>query len=320
MTAAPESVPSRLGALRQVPYMGVIAVIAEAARLGYSNGDPDWCNLGQGQPEPGEMAGAPARLSTVTLDPTDHAYGPLEGLPELRERVAAIYNDTFRRGLASQYTAANVAVASGGRLALTRAMAALDAVQIGYQVPDYTAYEDMFNLHLERLSPVPLRGREEDGFAVTPARVRAATEEQGLGAYIFSNPCNPTGCCLRGAALAELTALARSHDLTLLSDEFYSHYVYEPNADGSARPGAGPVSAAEFVEDVEQDPVLLFDGLTKNHRYPGWRVGWVVGPAVKVEAIARTASSIDGGPSRVALEALYRFAVWSEESDFIFAK
>ena len=38
MTAAPESVPSRLGALRQVPYMGVIAVIAEAARLGYSNG------------------------------------------------------------------------------------------------------------------------------------------------------------------------------------------------------------------------------------------------------------------------------------------
>jgi len=159
-----------------------------------------------------------------------------------------------------------------------------------------------------------------DGFAVTPARVRSATEEQGLGAYIFSNPCNPTGCCLRGAALAELTALARSHDLTLLSDEFYSHYVYEPNADGSARPGAGPVSAAEFVEDVEQDPVLLFDGLTKNHRYPGWRVGWVVGPAVKVEAIARTASSIDGGPSRVALEALYRFAVWSEESDFIFAK
>ncbi len=40
-----------LGALRDVPFMGVIYVVHEASKLGFKNGDPDWCNLGQGQPE-----------------------------------------------------------------------------------------------------------------------------------------------------------------------------------------------------------------------------------------------------------------------------
>jgi len=44
----------------------------------------------------------------------------------------------------------------------------------------------------------------------------------------------------------------------------------------------------------------LIDGLTKNYRYPGWRVGWAVGPEPMIESMARTSSSIDGGPSRVA--------------------
>ena len=46
-----------------------------------------------------------------------------------------------------------------------------------------------------------------------------------------------------------------------------------------APPGRLPVeSAARYVEDVDRDPVVLFDGLTKNWRYPGWRVTWTIGP------------------------------------------
>ncbi len=39
---------SPTGALRDIPYMGVIYVVAEAMKLGFRNGHPDWCNLGQG--------------------------------------------------------------------------------------------------------------------------------------------------------------------------------------------------------------------------------------------------------------------------------
>ena len=54
--------------------------------------------------------------------------------------------------------------------------------------------------------------------------------------------------------------------------------------------------------------MLILDGLTKNFRYPGWRVGWVIGPSGMIETIGRAASAIDGGPpqpvQRAALEVL----------------
>jgi hypothetical protein len=287
------------GALRDVPYMGVIFVVDEAHKRGFWNGHPEWSNLGQGQPEVGPMRGAPARLEQIALRPEDHAYGRLEGVDELREAVAAHYNRLYRRGKASQYTAENVCIASGGRLVLTRAMAALDAVPVGYQLPDYTAYEDMFNLHEGRLVPVPIRTRPEDGFALPAARLEAEVESSGLRALIVSNPCNPTGALVEGEALRALVDVGRRRGVTLLMDEFYSHFVY--TADGA--PAPGPVSAAAFVEDVNADPVVVIDGLTKCFRYPGWRVGWAVGPKAMVESMARTASSIDGGPSRPAQRA-----------------
>jgi aspartate/methionine/tyrosine aminotransferase len=55
------------------------------------------------------------------------------------------------------------------------------------------------------------------------------------------------------------------------------------------------VSAAEYVEDVERDPVVIVDGLTKNWRYPGWRISWTLGPKAVIEAIASAGSFLDGG-------------------------
>ena len=55
------------------------------------------------------------------------------------------------------------------------------------------------------------------------------------------------------------------------------------------------VSAAAYVEDVETDPVIIVDGLTKNWRYPGWRISWTLGPKAVIEAIASAGSFLDGG-------------------------
>jgi len=58
------------------------------------------------------------------------------------------------------------------------------------------------------------------------------------------------------------------------------------------------VSAARYVEDVERDPVVIVDGLTKNWRYPGWRVTWTLGPRSVIEAVESAGSFLDGGGSR----------------------
>ncbi len=290
---------TNLGAFREVPFMGVIFVVHEAMKRGFVNGHPDWSNLGQGQPEVGPMDGAPERITDVHIEPQDHAYGPLEGIPELREVVAAHYNRLYRKGMKSQYTAENVCIAQGGRLALSRAMIALDATCVGYQTPDYTAYEDMFNLHLSRIDTHLVRAHPDDGFVIPPARLEKEVAEQGFGAFIVSNPCNPTGALLQGDDLERWIAIARQYEISLLLDEFYSHFIYT----AAGEPGPGPVSAAPFIEDVNREPVILFDGLTKGYRYPGWRVGWALGPPEIVESLARTASALDGGPSRIAQRA-----------------
>jgi hypothetical protein len=62
--------------------------------------------------------------------------------------------------------------------------------------------------------------------------------------------------------------------------------------------GDGLVSAARYVEDVDADPVVLFDGLTKNWRYPGWRCSWIVGPQQVIEAVSSSGSFLDGGGSK----------------------
>ncbi|HEY2972625.1 MAG TPA: pyridoxal phosphate-dependent aminotransferase [Pyrinomonadaceae bacterium] len=291
-------------ALRHIPYMGVIYVVAEAMKLGFWNGHPDWCNLGQGQPEVGEIEGAPPRISEIQMTPTDHAYGPIAGTDDLRQAVADHYNRLYREDKQSKYSAANVCIASGGRLMLSRLFASLGDVRLGYQTPDYTAYEDMIGYHQHRLTPIELAASESDGFRIPANELRNRVDRLGIEAFVLSNPCNPTGTVIRGEELSNYVAISRDTGMTLVLDEFYSHFIYE--SDGSA--GMGPVSAAAYVEDVENEPVLLIDGLTKSFRYPGWRVGWAVGPAAMIDTLGRAASAIDGGPGqpiqRAALEVL----------------
>jgi aspartate/methionine/tyrosine aminotransferase len=284
--------------------MGVIYVVAEAMKLGFWNGNPDWCNLGQGQPEVGEMEGAPPRLNEIRMQPQDHAYGPIGGTDHLRQTVAEHYNRLYRRDKSSKYTAANVSIASGGRLMLSRAFACLSEVTVGYQVPDYTAYEDMFGYHQHRCTPVVLPTFPENGFGIPAYMLKRDVESRRLGALVISNPCNPTGRVIQGEDLKNYVDIARTYNCMLILDEFYSHFIY--TSDG--QPGTGPVSAAAYVEDVNKDPVLVIDGLSKSFRYPGWRVAWAVGPPTIVEMLGRAASAIDGGPScpmqRVAVEVL----------------
>jgi hypothetical protein len=278
--------------------MGVIFVVHEAMKLGFYNGHPDWCNLGQGQPEIGEMEGAPPRVMHVALEPGDHAYGPINGTEAARSAVAAHYNRLYRSG-AAEYSAANVSIASGGRLVLSRIFAALGSARIGYQTPDYTAYEDMIDSHRHRITPVHVPALEADGFRLTPEILEQAIFDHDLSAFVLSNPCNPTGQVIRGDELRECVDIARRANCLLILDEFYSHFIYEPDG----RPGSAPVSAAPFISDPDRDPIVLVDGLTKSFRYPGWRVGWAVGPQAIIETLGRAASAIDGGPPQVTQRA-----------------
>jgi aspartate/methionine/tyrosine aminotransferase len=281
-----------LSAFRPVPRTGVIYVTTEASKRGFRSGDPAWSNLGQGQPETGPLPGAPARIGQVAIDVDDQEYAPIPGIWELREAIASLYNRLYRRGMPSQYTAENVSVSGGGRAALTRAAASLGHVNLGHFLPDYTAYEELLDI-FKAFTAIPILLEGERGYTFTVEDLRREVAGRGLSALLASNPCNPTGKLVHGQALAGWVSLARELDCALLLDEFYSHYIWTPI------PGDLPVeSAARYVEDVDRDPVIIFDGLTKNWRYPGWRVTWTIGPRQVIEAVASAGSFLDGGGSK----------------------
>src|SRR5579864_3423049 len=312
-------------AFRPVPRTGVIYVTTEAQRHGFSPLDPEWCNLGQGQPEAGELSGAPPRVKHVEVALDDQEYAPVPGVLELREAIASFYNAAYRRGLRSQYSAENVCVSGGGRAALTRAAASLGHINLGHFLPDYTAYEELLDI-FKAFTAIPILLEGDRGYAFGADDLRREILGRGFGAILTSNPCNPTGKHVEGEELARWVATARDLDCTLLLDEFYSHYIYR------SAPGRLPVeSAARYVEDVDVDPVVLFDGFTKNWRYPGWRVTWALAPKQVVEALASAGSFLDGGGSKplqraavpllseehVVAEAKAIHSVFREKRDFL---
>jgi aspartate/methionine/tyrosine aminotransferase len=122
---------------------------------------------------------------------------------------------------------------------------------------------------------------------IHPEKVREEVR-RGVSVILTSNPRNPTGQMLKGEPLREVLDICREK-CTLIMDEFYSGYNYTDGCDGTT------VSAASYVEDVNEDNVLLIDGMTKRFRLPGWRIAWIVGPNEFIKAIGSCGSYLDGG-------------------------
>ncbi|MFN8672332.1 MAG: pyridoxal phosphate-dependent aminotransferase [Candidatus Sericytochromatia bacterium] len=275
---------------RLVPKTGVIYVMQKATELGFSFDNPDWANLGQGAPETGEINGAPKRISNIDIMTNNHEYSPVAGNKELREKVADFYNQIYRKNKKSKYTYENVCIAGGGRLALTRIASALDNVNVGHFIPDYTAYEELLSI-FRGFNTIPILLKAEKNYKISAKSLSEKISGLGLSAVLASNPCNPTGHVVQGSELEDWIKVARKTNCTLILDEFYSHYIYAKNANEIGK----MVSSAEFIDNVNSDPVIIIDGLTKNWRYPGWRISWILGPKSVIESISSSASFLDGG-------------------------
>lgn len=276
---------------RNVPKTGVIYVMHRAAEMGYDHNDPSWINLGQGAPETTSLPGSPARITALNIDLTQHEYAPVTGQKALCQKVADLYNTLYRQGKASQYTWENVSISGGGRIALTRIVASLDNINMGHFLPDYTAYEELLSI-FKAFIPIPILLDQQLHYKIPLDLIEKEIKGRGLTALLMSNPCNPSGQVIQGEPLKQWVKLAREAQCSLILDEFYSHYIYDINPENNF---PKTVSAAEFVEDVNHDPIIIVDGLTKNWRYPGWRLCWTLAPKDVINTIASAGSFLDGG-------------------------
>ncbi|KUI55339.1 Aspartate aminotransferase [Cytospora mali] len=274
---------------------GVVWCTERASEFGFLEEPDAWANLGQGAPEvEDDIEGCFQRPSHIDVTVASREYAPTAGIKPLREAVAKMYNEHHRQGMDSQYTWENVAIVPGGRAGLIRIAAVLNQAYLGFFIPDYTAYNEMLSL-FRNFAAIPVPLDEEDGYHIHPDKI-AEEIRRGTGVILTSNPRNPTGRVVQNPELAEIQDICRGR-ATFISDEFYSGYNYTSNCDGTT------ISAAENVVDVDEDDVLIIDGLTKRFRLPGWRVAWILGPKEFIKAIGSCGSYLDGGTNAPFQEA-----------------
>ena len=144
--------------------------------------------------------------------------------------------------------------------------------------------------------------RDVNEALLAPDEFEVEVKRRGLGSVLMSNPSNPTGLCVEGESLNQYVRTARENSTALIMDEFYSHYFYDGErvdpADGGADDNTNwpkTVSSAAYIQDVNEDPIVIINGLTKNWRCPGFRCCWVVAPAPIIEMLGSAGSFLDGG-------------------------
>ncbi|MCB1397327.1 MAG: pyridoxal phosphate-dependent aminotransferase [Rhodobacter sp.] len=131
--------------------------------------------------------------------------------------------------------------------------------------PLYATYEGL--VRSSGAVPVHVPLHPEHGFRLQAADVAEAITEQTR--VIFLNtPHNPTGAILRPEELAAIGALAREHDLWILSDEVYGDLTHD------GRPFTSALTDPAFEERT-----VVTASISKSHAAPGFRSGWLAGPA-----------------------------------------
>ena len=246
-------------------------VLARATRLAQAG--RDIINLGIGQPDfptPPHIVEAAARA----LRDGHHGYTPANGILPLRDAVARDMRS--RRGVA--ISPDRIVIVPGGKVTMFMAitMVGEPGAEILYPDPGFPIYRSL--IEWSGATPVPIRLREERGFALGPDEVLAAITPR-TRLLIINSPANPTGGIVPKDELDRLAAgLARHPHVLVLSDEIYARMCY------------GGIAHASMLAYPElEDRLILLDGWSKTYAMTGWRLGWGVWPQALVEHATRLA-------------------------------
>ena len=244
-------------------------VLARANKLAAEG--RDIINLGIGQPDfktPDHIVEA----GRQALADGHHGYTPANGIPAIREAVAADIQ-TYR-GIAVDPD--HVVVVPGGKPTMFFAclMFGEAGAEIMYPNPGFPIYESA--IRFSGATPVPIELHEDTGFSFNAEEVLAKITP-ATRLIIVNSPANPTGGVVQKSDLDTLVeGLAAHPHVAVMSDEIYSRMVYDNQ----------PHVSMLGYESI-RDRLILLDGWSKTYAMTGWRLGYAVWPADLVEQATR---------------------------------
>jgi aspartate/methionine/tyrosine aminotransferase len=195
-------------------------------------------------------------------------YGPTQGLPDLRDAIAAHISET--RGIT--VGGDRVCVVPGGKPIIFFPMLALlePGDEAIYPNPGFPIYESMIETSGAKAIPVPLV--EERGFSFDLNVLRDSLTDR-TRMLVLNSPQNPTGGVIPKEDIVAIADMVRDRDIIILSDEIYARIIYDHV----------PYSIASLPGMLEK--TIILDGFSKTYAMTGWRIGFGVMPRPLVEAV-----------------------------------
>src|SRR5665213_2066115 len=213
------------------------------------------------------------------LDKGQTKYTPTPFYPELRQAIAAKFN----RDNNLPYKPENITTGAGGKHCLY--MAFMATLNPGDEVilpsPYWVSYPEQ--VKLAGATPKVIRGEESNNFKITPKQLERAIGPRTKG-FIINSPSNPSGVGYTAEELKALVDVMVKHpQIIVFSDEIYEKLVY---------------NGLKFVSFAALDPALLDRTLTfnchsKSFAMTGWRLGYIGGPKVAIDAINKLQSQMN---------------------------
>lgn len=204
------------------------------------------------------------RAAQAAVDDHWSHYGPVAGIPALRDAVANYQNSLS--GNAIPWIADDVVVSVGAKMAIYNTIQAI--INAGDEViipmPSWVSYSEM--VKLAEGTVVPVQTTFENRYCLTPGELRKAlTPKTRL--IILCSPNNPTGAVYSHAELEALLAVLREYpDVYILADEIYNELLYTNTQ--------SPITFSSFADFAER--LVVINGVSKAYAMTGYRVGWIM--------------------------------------------
>ena len=281
--------------ISRISVSKTMAVMEAAAKLreqgfdvvDFGPGEPDFPT-----PDNVKQAGIRAIQSDFTK------YTAIGGIKELKRAIV----DKHAREFGSKYDVSECVVNMGGKHAIFNIFEAL--VEAGDDVivptPYWVTFADI--ARFVNSNPIFLATKESDGFRLTAELLeRALTPKTRL--VITNSPNNPSGAVLDNAEFGKIAKLCHDRNVYLLSDECYSHFLYD---------GRKPFSVASYTD--LKSHIVIAGSVSKTYSMTGWRIGYVLAAPEIIGGIVKLQSHSTSNPASVSQKAALEALTGPQES------
>jgi alanine-synthesizing transaminase len=240
----------------------------------------DIIDFGMGNPDMPTPRHIVDKLIETVKRPKTHGYSASKGIPGLRRAMAGYYDRRFGVSLNPDTEVVVTLGSKEGFANLAQALTTPGDVIICPN-PAYPIHAYGFIMAGGVIRHVPALSPEDYLSGISKAVRHSAPPPSVL---IVSYPSNPTAQWVDLEFYKDVIALAKKHDMLVLSDVAYSEIYFDDNPPPS-------ILQVEGAKDV----AVEVNSLSKTYAMAGWRVGMVVGNARMCAALARVKSYLDYG-------------------------